>query len=180
MSVNSGLIEFFNTNGERQISNGNSREFLSYVPQGNTLFSGSIRANILMGCKHASEVDIIDVLKAASAYHFVSELPNGIDTVIGERGFGISEGQAQRIAIARALIKKAPFLILDEATSSLDEKTELSVLKGIRDLCPRPTCLLITHRRSVLSFCDREIQIKDNQLHEIICNIDDFPSPLSN
>ncbi|MDD5937143.1 MAG: ATP-binding cassette domain-containing protein, partial [Clostridiales bacterium] len=91
-------------------------------------------------------------------------------TIIGERGYGISEGQAQRIAIARALIKKAPFLILDEATSSLDEKTELSVLQGIRDFTPRPTCLLITHRRSVLAYCDREIKIQNNQLMEIDLN----------
>ena len=99
-------------------------------------------------------------MKAASAYQFVCDLPDGLDTVIGERGYGISEGQAQRISIARALIKKAPFLILDEATSSLDEKTELAVLQGIRNLSPRPTCLLITHRRSVLSYCDREIKLE--------------------
>lgn len=170
MNVNSGRIEFVNEQGQRQESNRNSREFLSYVPQGNTLFSGSIKENILMGKKDATEEEIIEALKAASAYHFVIELSDGIDTVIGERGFGISEGQAQRIAIARALIKKAPFLILDEATSSLDEKTELAVLQGVRSLTPRPTCLLITHRRSVLAYCDREIKIENNQLCEIDLN----------
>lgn len=170
MNVNSGRIEFVNSKGERQESNGSSREFLSYVPQGNTLFSGSIRDNILMGKKDATEIELIKALEAASAYHFVSDLPEGMDTVIGERGYGISEGQAQRIAIARALIKKAPFLILDEATSSLDEKTELAVLQGIRDLTPRPTCLLITHRRSVLAYCDREIKIENNQLCELDLN----------
>ncbi|MBQ1194020.1 MAG: ATP-binding cassette domain-containing protein, partial [Lachnospiraceae bacterium] len=84
--------------------------------------------------------------------------------VIGERGHGISEGQAQRIAIARALIKKAPFLILDEATSSLDPATELKVLKGVQELTPRPTCLLITHRLSVLEYCDRQIKIDNHKV----------------
>ena len=156
----SGTIDFYNALGEHQTSNANSREFLSYVPQGNTLFSGTIRKNVLMGKQGATEEEIIEALKAASAYQFVCDLPDGLDTVIGERGYGISEGQAQRISIARALIKKAPFLILDEATSSLDEKTELAVLQGIRNLSPRPTCLLITHRRSVLSYCDREIKLE--------------------
>ncbi|MDD5934262.1 MAG: ABC transporter ATP-binding protein, partial [Clostridiales bacterium] len=125
MNTNQGNILFRNEKGEEQIANGNSREFLSYVPQGNTLFSGSIKSNVLMGKRDATDDEINEALKAASAYHFVNELPDGINTIIGERGYGISEGQAQRIAIARALIKKAPFLILDEATSSLDEKTEL-------------------------------------------------------
>lgn len=167
MNVNDGTITFRNKKGEAQQSNGNSREFLSYVPQGNTLFSGTIKENILMGKRDATEEEIILALKAASAYNFVKELPKGMNTVIGERGYGISEGQAQRIAIARALIRNAPFLILDEATSSLDEKTELAVLQGIRDIVPRPTCLLITHRRSVLAYCDREVKIEDNQLVEI-------------
>lgn len=167
LQVNSGSITFVNEMGESQTANGNSREFLSYVPQGNTLFSGTIRNNLMMAKKDASDEELIAALKAASAYEFVKELPKGIDTVIGERGYGISEGQAQRISIARALIKNAPFLILDEATSSLDEKTELSVLQGIRDVSPRPTCLLITHRRSVLAYCDREIKIEDSHLCEI-------------
>jgi len=91
-----------------------------------------------------------------------------IDTVIGERGHGLSEGQAQRIAIARALIRKSPFLILDEATSALDELTELHVIEGIRSLKPRATCLIITHRKSVLRFCDRELQIDNKKIAEYI------------
>ncbi|MBP1756410.1 MAG: transporter ATP-binding/permease protein, partial [Firmicutes bacterium] len=90
------------------------------------------------------------------------------DTVIGERGHGLSEGQAQRIAIARALIRKSPFLILDEATSALDELTELHVIEGIRSLKPRATCLIITHRKSVLRFCDRELQIDNKKIAEYI------------
>lgn len=159
-----GNIEFQNELGEKEKANAGSREFIAYVPQGNTLFSGTIRENIRMGRLNATEDEIIEALKMAAAYDFVCDLPNGIDTVIGERGHGISEGQAQRIAIARALIRRAPFLIFDEATSSLDENTELTVLKGIRNLEPKPTCLLITHRRSVLKYCDREISLNNKKI----------------
>lgn len=160
----SGEIEFYNEQGEHVMANAGSRKFLSYVPQGNTLFSGTIRDNVLMGNQEATEEEMEQALKIAAAYEFVQELPAGINTVIGEKGYGISEGQAQRIAIARAVVRKAPFLILDEATSSLDEKTELEVLEGIRRLTPKPTCLLITHRRSVLDYCDREIKIDNKRI----------------
>ena len=120
-----------------------------------------------MGNPDASREEIIDALKAACAYDFVCNLPEGIDTKIGEKGYGISEGQAQRIAIARAVLKKASFLILDEATSSLDEQTELKVLENIRAIAPRPTCLLITHRKSVLQFCDRELLVANKKLEAI-------------
>lgn len=164
METNGGNIFYKDNNGVAEKSNAASRDFISYVPQGNTLFSGTIRENIRMGKLDATEEEFIKALKMAAAYDFVQDLPNGIDTVIGERGHGISEGQAQRIAIARALIKNAPFLILDEATSSLDSKTELDVLEGIKNLTPRPTCLLITHRLSVLPYCDRQIMIEDGKI----------------
>ena len=154
----------FDGSGQELMANAGAREFISYVPQGNTLFSGTIRENIRMGKLDATEEEFTEALKMASAYDFVSELPNGIDTVIGERGHGISEGQAQRIAIARALIRKAPFLILDEATASLDPQTELAVLQGIKNMQPKPTCLLITHRMSVLEYCDRQIKIEDKKI----------------
>ena len=136
----------------------------AYVPQGNTLFSGTIRENIRLGNLNATDEEMIEALKMASAYDFVAELPKGIDTVIGERGHGLSEGQAQRIAIARAFVRKAPFLILDEATSSLDEATELAVLQGLQRLAPRPTCVIITHRKSILQYCDREIKIAEKKI----------------
>ena len=167
MSEYEGNITYFNNNHESIKANASTREFISYVPQGNTLFSGTIRENIRMGKLDATEEEFIEALKMSAAYNFVQELPNGIDTVIGERGHGISEGQAQRIAIARALIKKAPFLILDEATSSLDPQTELAVLEGIRKLEPKPTCLIITHRLSVLPYCDRRIRIEDKKIKEV-------------
>lgn len=160
-----GIIRFYNNKGESEIANGGSREFISYVPQGNTLFSGTIAHNVRMGKQDATDEEVIEALKAACAYDFIREMPQGINTVIGERGHGLSEGQAQRISIARAIIHGAPFMVLDEATSALDEKTELAVLESIRKLTPTPTCLLITHRRSVLDYCDREIRIDDRKTY---------------
>lgn len=168
MSNYQGQIQFTNQHGEREAANAGTREFIAYVPQGNTLFSGTIRENIRMGKLDATEEEMIAALKLASGYQFVMELPNGIDTVIGERGHGLSEGQAQRIAIARAFVRKAPFLILDEATSSLDEATELAVIQGLQQLQPKPTCLVITHRKSILQYCDREIKIINKKTTEVI------------
>lgn len=164
MNGRKGKIEFFNETGDKEEVNAGSREFIAYVPQGNTLFSGSIRDNVRMGKVDASEEELVEALKIAEAYDFVHKLPEGMDTVIGERGHGISEGQAQRIAIARALIRRAPVIILDEATSSLDEITELAILKALRKLDYRPTCIMITHRRSVLKYCDREIHIENKEI----------------
>lgn len=166
MSNYRGNITYFNQAGEQEKANAGSREFIAYVPQGNTLFSGTIRENIRMGNLEASEEEIFQALRMAAAYDFVMELPEGLDTIIGERGHGLSEGQSQRIAIARAFVRRAPFLILDEATSALDEKTELSVLQGLQELQPKPTCLIITHRRSILTYCDREIRIQDKRILE--------------
>lgn len=166
MSNIQGKVTFYNNNGEEERANAGSRSFIAYVPQGNTLFSGTIRENIRMGKLDATDEEMWEALRLSSGYEFVQELPQGLDTVIGERGHGLSEGQAQRIAIARAFIRKAPFLVLDEATSALDEGTELSVLKGLQQLQPRPTCLIITHRQSILKYCDREIKIEQKRTVE--------------
>ena len=164
LNSDSGSISFFNSMGQTEKSTATSRHFISYVPQGNTLFSGTIADNVRMGNRNATEEEIIAALKASSAYDFVQNLPDGMNTVIGEKGHGVSEGQAQRISLARALVRNAPFLVLDEATASLDEKTELRVLEGIRSLTPKPTCILITHRRSVLNYCDKEIKIEVKEI----------------
>lgn len=166
MSNIQGSVTFYNEKGKTQKANAATRNFIAYVPQGNTLFSGTVRENIRMGNLNATEEEMNEALKLAAAYDFVQELPKGIDTVIGERGHGLSEGQAQRIAIARAFVKKAPFLILDEATSSLDEATEQEVIRGLQRLTPRPTCLVITHRKSILKYCDREIKIANKTIIE--------------
>jgi len=166
LEANEGNITFYDEMGREEKSTAGSRKFLSYVPQGNTLFSGTIRENIRMGRLDASETEMWEALELASGAEFVKKLPQGLDTRIGEKGHGLSEGQAQRIAIARALVRKAPFLILDEATSALDEMTELKVLEGINSVQPKPTCLVITHRRSVLKYCDHEIKIENRSAEE--------------
>lgn len=141
------------------------RELISYVPQGNTLFSGSIKENLLYGNYRASDEEIDEALKMACAYDFVYELENKIDTLIGEKGLGISEGQAQRIAIARAFLRKRPVLILDEATASLDPDTELRVLNSVCDLDYNPTCIIITHRPSALDICDKIFKLNSGSLN---------------
>ncbi|MCR5721779.1 MAG: ABC transporter ATP-binding protein/permease [Lachnospiraceae bacterium] len=155
----SGQITYYDDKGNKEDNNAGIRDYISYVPQGNTLFSGTIRENIRMGKIDATEEEMLEALKLSAGYEFVMSLPKGLDTVIGERGFGLSEGQAQRIAIARAFIRKAPFLILDEATSALDEGTEQQVITGLMNLTPRPTCVIITHRKSILKYCDRQLLI---------------------
>ena len=166
LETGAGTVDFYNGSGQRQETGAFVRKFIAYVPQGNTLFSGTVRENLQMGREDASEEELWEALKLASGENFVRSLPEGLDTVIGERGHGLSEGQAQRIAIARAFLRRAPFLILDEATSALDEATEVAVLQGLRALEPRPTCLLITHRKGVLKYCDRELCIREGSVTE--------------
>ena len=147
--------------------NRNYRELISYVPQGNTLFSGSIRDNLKYGNPNASDDEIKAALKNACALDFVNELEDGLDTMIGEKGVGISEGQAQRIAIARSFLRERPILILDEATSALDPETEVNVLKAVRELPTKPTCIIITHRPSALNICNRIMKLEKGHLREV-------------
>lgn len=147
--------------------NANSRGSISYVPQGNNIFSGTIADNLRYGKVDATDTELEDASRAACAWDFIKDTEEGFNTKIGERGKGLSEGQAQRIAIARALLHKAPILILDEATSALDTKTEISVLETIKTLDPTPTCIIITHRPTALEICDRIFQIENGFLEEI-------------
>lgn len=147
--------------------NRNCRELISYVPQGNTLFSGSIRDNLKYGNPYASDDEIKAALKNACALDFVNELEDGLDTMIGEKGVGISEGQAQRIAIARSFLRERPILILDEATSALDPETEVNVLKAVRELPTKPTCIIITHRPSALNICNRIMKLEKGHIREV-------------
>ncbi len=142
------------------------RNLISYVPQGNTLFSGSIMENISFLSSHYNKNEIIDALKLSEAYNFVTNLKNNLYTILGENSVGISEGQCQRLSIARGLLKKSPILILDEATSSLDETTELKVLKNIAALSYKPICLIITHRPAALKFCNKIFKL-ENSIFEI-------------
>lgn len=149
-----------------RISSG-TREFISYVPQGNTVFAGTIAENLRMVKKNATDEEIREALETACAYEFIKDMPGGIDTIVGEKGNGLSEGQAQRIAIARALLKDAPILILDEATSALDIETEEKILKNIMEAEQGRTCIVTTHRPSVLSVSDHIYEIKDTKLKQL-------------
>lgn len=133
----------------------------AYVPQGNQLMSGTIREIISFSDNKADEKRIETALKISCADEFVSELENGIETVLGERGTGLSEGQMQRIAIARAIYTDSPILLLDEATSSLDEQTEKQVLENIRNMTDK-TVIIVTHRPAALGFCNKIHEFSEN------------------
>ncbi len=140
-----------------------TRKLFSYVPQGNTMFSGTIAENMRNVKQDATDAEIIEALTLACAWDFVKKLPNGINSKIMERGGGFSEGQAQRLSIARALLRNSPILLLDEATSALDAATERNVLHNImQDNYPR-TCIVTTHRPSVLHICKRVYAIRNKQ-----------------
>lgn len=140
-----------------------SRKLFSYVPQGNTMFSGTIAENMRNVKQDATDEEIINALKMSCAYDFVKKLPDTINSPLKERGGGLSEGQSQRLSIARALLRKSPILLLDEATSALDVATERRVLKNIMtDDYPR-TCIVTTHRPTVLNICDRVYKISDKK-----------------
>lgn len=140
-----------------------TRSLFAYVPQGNFLFSGTIKENIAFLNGNASEKEIIAAAEAACALEFIESLPDGFDTRVGENGSGISEGQAQRIAVARALLGGAPILLLDEATSALDEQTEAEMLKNIAALNEK-TVLIVTHRPAALKICGKHLLLKDGDI----------------
>ena len=149
--------------GGRSLAPRECRPSMGYVPQGNTLFSGTIRENLLMGRSDATDEELRRALSMVRALEFVERLPGGLDARVGERALGISEGQAQRIAIARALVRRSGLLILDEATSALDEETELAVMRSLRELEARPTCVVITHRPEVVPLCDRLLRLDEGR-----------------
>ena len=157
-----GKIRLVAESGTEDLSP-SARQCFSYVPQGNTMFSGTIAENMRNVKEDATDEEIIAALKMADAWEFVSELDDGINSMIKERGGGFSEGQAQRLSIARALLRRSPILLLDEATSALDIVTERKVIQNIiKDDYPR-TCIVTTHRPSILSVCDRVYSIHDKQ-----------------
>ena len=159
-----GLYEIENgkitINGKVKIDS-SLRGLFAYVPQGNMVLSGSIRDNITMCNENISDEDIIKAAKIAEIHDCISSLENGYDTLLSERGTGLSGGQIQRISIARALLLDAPILLLDEATSELDEITESKVLRNIKQLKDK-TVILVTHRNTSLDVCDNVIDITEN------------------
>lgn len=152
------------TREENMPLNASARQLISYVPQGNTMFSGTIAENMRNVKEDATDEEIRNALEIACAWDFVEKLPDGINSPIQERGGGFSEGQAQRLSIARAILRKSPILLLDEATSALDVATERKLLKNLmKDEYPR-TCLVTTHRPTVLEVCTRVYAIRDKHL----------------
>ena len=149
----------------RQVEvNAGLRRYFSYVPQGNTLLSGTIADNLRMVKPDASDAQLQAALEAACAWDFVSAMDGGLDASVGEHGHGLSEGQAQRIAIARALLRDAPVLLLDEATSALDVTTERTILRNLTARYPHKTCIVTTHRPTVISLCRRVYQVSSGCL----------------
>ena len=151
-----GTVEIYGKRGER-ISPLHRCNFV-YVPQGNTLLSGSVRDNLLLARPDATDADLLRVLHNACA-DFVDTLPQGLDTILSEVGGGLSEGQAQRIAIARALLRDRPVMIFDEATSALDGDTERQLLQNIL-ADHRKTVLFITHRPAVVDYCNQVLRVE--------------------
>ena len=162
-----GSVTVTSSDGREVMMNADTRHLFAYVPQGNTILAGTIEENLRMAKEDASEAELIEALKLACAWEFVEKLPNGIRSNIGERGKGLSEGQAQRIAIARAILRDAPVLLLDEATSALDVATERRVLRNIITSKPNKTCIVTTHRPSVLNMCKRVYRVMDTRVTEL-------------
>lgn len=141
------------------------RKLFAYVPQGNMILSGTIRENIAFCKPNATDEEIIKAAENAMILSFIETLPKGFDTVVGERGLGLSEGQIQRIAIARAFLCDAPILLLDEATSALDEYNEKGLIENIKKLNDK-TCIIISHRHRTIEMCNRIIEFNNKKLRE--------------
>ena len=169
INTKSGNASIKDINGVSCKISSATRRFFAYVPQGNTIFSGTIAENMRMVKQDATDAEIVEALKAACAYDFVNRLPDKINSKVGERGSGFSEGQAQRLSIARALLRKSPILLLDEATSALDVFTERQVLRNIMNMGYARTCIVTTHRPSVLTMCDKVYKIDSG----VVCDIDE-------
>ncbi len=157
----SGKIEMKIGENNVKISD-STRRFCSYVPQGSAVFTGTVADNLRIVRPDATDDELKNALKIADAWSFIEDLPMGLNTLIGERGVNFSEGQVQRISIARAVLRDAQVLVMDEATSALDSETENRVLHNLMESNPKRTCILTTHRPSMLKYCDRVYRIGEN------------------
>lgn len=169
LSPQEGSIDVIAADGSLSASVSEStRRLCSYVPQGNSIFSGTVESNLRSVAPDATEEDIINALKVADAWEFVSELPDTYHTKLSERGLNFSEGQLQRLSIARAVLRNAPILIMDEATSALDVDTEARVLKNLMTENPHRICLITTHRASMLEYSDLVFRVEgDGSFHRV-------------
>ena len=165
LTPDKGEVLLVDEYGKRWKANAKTRSVIAYVPQGNSLISGTILDNILMGNPKASVDEISEAVKQSDAWEFIKKLPEGFMTKVGEKGVGLSEGQAQRIAITRALVKHAPFLILDEATSWLGMESNRKVIETLRNLDPPRTCIIVTHQERTIKACDRIFLLQNGKLY---------------
>lgn len=158
MNPDGGRIYIKGKFGEIEVGK-DTRPLFAYVPQGNLILSGTIRENISFGHQKVKDEEIINACKIAQIWDFINSLDTGLDTELGEKGLGISEGQAQRISIARAILHNAPILLLDESTSALDSETEKALLSAIREMTEK-TCIIVSHKQAVFDICDSVIYIE--------------------
>ena len=152
---------FFCNGGAETPVDATTRSLFAYVPQGNLLLSGTIRENLCITRPGATEDEINQAVLASGMDAFLPTLPLGLDTVLGESGAGLSEGQAQRLSIARAVLSQAPILLLDEATSALDAETEKLVLQRLKNL-PNKTCIAVTHKPAPMEQCDWILEVGES------------------
>ncbi len=157
LNISSGEI-YIKAKDKKYKLGSKTRKLFSYVPQGNLILSGTIRENVLFANEDATDEKIINALKIAQIWDFIETLDNKLDTVIGENGLGLSEGQAQRISIARALLYDAPILLLDESTSALDSKTEEQLLKAIKSMTDK-TVIIVSHKKAAFDVCDKVVYV---------------------
>ena len=158
ISPDIGSITLYGTDGSTMHAGAETRPDFVFVPQGNTLMSGTIRFNLQVAKPEASDRELLEALHTACA-DFVQDLPDGLDTMLGERGSGLSEGQAQRIAIARGLLRPGSILLLDEISSSLDPETETELYRRLFQTYPGKTMIFITHRTAVTTLCDSTLTL---------------------
>lgn len=163
-NVSSGKISLKTSNGDIPVDK-NTRRLFSYVPQGNLVISGTIRDNLTFINDNVTDAEIEEAVRISCAKQFIDELPMGLDTVIGEKGMGLSEGQVQRLAIARSLLSKSPVLLLDEATSALDEATEKQFLTNLKNM-ENVTCIIVSHKKAALEICNKCIKINNSKIVE--------------
>lgn len=160
-----GKIYLKTKNGKIKLGS-ETRGLFAYVPQGNMVLSGSLRDNIRFFNRETSDDEIIAAAKTAQIADFIESCPQGLDTVVGERGLGLSEGQLQRIAAARAILSGAPVLLLDEATSALDPETEGKFLESLKGLKSK-TIIFVSHKAAAVGCCDREIRVSGGSISEV-------------
>lgn len=161
-SVQDGSISLKLSNRDIPVDK-HTRRLFAYVPQGNMLLSGTIRENLTFINESATDEQIEQAINISCAKEFIDELPQGLETVIGEKGMGLSEGQLQRLAIARSLLSGSPVLLLDEATSALDEATEKKLLTNLKCL-KNVTCIIVSHKKAALEICNKYVRIENGKI----------------